>query len=174
MNTQHRYQVLPCPLYSATDSVKVLSPGCHNDSQDIEGPGMWVTWRNDLRMCSLEKRMLWRYMITLFKYLKGCHEEEWLDLFCLAPRDTKLRLMDGGFGEGEQMLLGLQKDFWPEKFPATRCCAPQNRELWFTSGWGTQTVCPPDRYSYISQGPCTVDRGEYHSTTMISFQYIFI
>lgn len=42
----------------------------------FEGPGKQATWRSDLRMYRLERRMLWGNMIALFKYLKCCHEEE--------------------------------------------------------------------------------------------------
>lgn len=69
---------------------------------DIEGPCMQALWRNDLRMCHLEKRMLWGDMITLFKYLKHCRDAEGLDSSCLAPGGTKQGLMAETWGSGRE------------------------------------------------------------------------
>ena len=55
----------------------------------------------ELGMFSLEKRRLKGDMITVFKYLKGCHTEEGQDLFSIIPecrtRNNGLKLKEARF-----------------------------------------------------------------------------
>ena len=63
----------------------------------------------ELGMFSLEKRRLRGDMISLFKYLKGCHTEEGQDLFSIVPECRTCN--SGSKLKKDRFWLNIRKNF---------------------------------------------------------------
>ena len=165
--TQCRSQAVLCSLCSALDCVRlgVTLPSGHWRA------GMQTAWRDDLSTDCLEKRMFWGNTITLFRYLKRCQEQEWLDSSWLAPGGTKLGLMDRNLREGERVLLRLRKDVWPKESLSRISCSEQSfsprqmQELRLDVSLTGAVI--------IAQGASAVGRRGCYRNPMISSKYQF-
>lgn len=74
-----------CPVL-----VVIVEEGCRGTGRNGEEAKSYGYWLKELGMFSLNKRWLRENMVTVFKFLKGCHREDSLDLCFRASEVRKI------------------------------------------------------------------------------------